>query len=192
MTYCQLLLAQGEYATLIAREDEERALYRIYPHLLAEVYLDIQLAAAYEQLGRRRTAINHLMRALEAAVPDNLFLPFAENGTFIIEPLREVPSGLWDTQVEKILDLYLQSRLEKQAVLSPLGASGLVESLSEREASVARLAASGMSNKAIAAELYLSESRVKSQLSGIFQKLGIANQKDKRRVLVSLFESDEK
>jgi LuxR family maltose regulon positive regulatory protein len=187
MTYCQVLLAQGEYAALIAREDEERALYRTCPNLLAEIYLDIQLAAAYEQFGRRRTAINHLMSALESAMPDDLFIPFVENGNLIIEPLRETPSGIWDTQVEKILALYLQNRLEKPSGILTAGGSSSVESLSEREASVARMVASGMSNKQIAAELYLSESRVKSHLSGIFQKLGIANQKDKRRILASMF-----
>jgi LuxR family maltose regulon positive regulatory protein len=188
MTYCQLLLGQGEYAALIAREDEERTQYRIYPNLLAEIYLDIQLAAAYEHLGRRWAAINHLMSALEAAMPDSIFMPFAENGNLIMEPLREMPSGIWDKQVEKILALYLQNRLEKQALVRTAGEVASIEALSEREASIARLLSAGMSNKEIADKLYLSESRVKANLSGIFQKLGIANKKEKRRILASMFE----
>jgi LuxR family maltose regulon positive regulatory protein len=186
MVYCQLLLAQGEYAAMIAREDEERALYRIYPNLLCEIYLDIQLAAAYEQLGRRRMAINHLIRALEFAAPDNIFLPFVENCSLIIEPLREIPEGIWDGQIEKTLALYLQSRIDKQNPDPINGVVSAMDTLTERDMSIVRLVSAGMSNKEIASELYLSESRIKTNLSEIFQKLGISDKKDKRSMLAAM------
>lgn len=45
--------------------------------------------------------------------------------------------------------------------------------LAEREAEVLRLVAAGKQNKAIAAELYLSENTVERHLSNIFAKLGV-------------------
>ena len=42
----------------------------------------------------------------------------------------------------------------------------------EREISLLRLVASGLSNKAIAAKLYLAESTVKNRLSVLFEKIG--------------------
>ena len=58
--------------------------------------------------------------------------------------------------------------------------------LSEKELTVALYAADGLSNKNIAARIYLSESRVKTCLSGIYHKLGIAGSKGKRRLLLEL------
>jgi DNA-binding NarL/FixJ family response regulator len=46
-------------------------------------------------------------------------------------------------------------------------------SLTAREHSVARLACDGLSNKAIAIKLGLSEGTVKAHMHSIFQKLGI-------------------
>jgi LuxR family maltose regulon positive regulatory protein len=186
MVYCQLLLARGEYAALIAREEEERALYRVFPNLLSEIYLDVQLAAAYEQLSRRRTATNHLIRALGAAAPDNIFLPFVENCNTIIEPMREIPDGIWEDHIEKILALYLQNRMEKHGEITLPAAASANELLTERDLSIVRLLAAGKSNKEIAAELYLSESYVKTLLKRIFQKLGISDQKDKRSILAAM------
>jgi class 3 adenylate cyclase/DNA-binding CsgD family transcriptional regulator len=51
--------------------------------------------------------------------------------------------------------------------------SHLPGGLTEREAEVLRLVAAGKSNRAIAAELYLSEKTVESHLSHIFTKLGV-------------------
>ncbi len=187
MVYCQLLLARGEYAAMIAREDEERKLYRIYPNLLPEIYLDIQLAAAYEQLGRRRTAINHLTRALEAATPDELYTPFAENCNWIVDPMREIPEGIWEKPVEKILALYLQNRTQKPDDADLASPASAMETLTDRDISIARLLATGMSNKEIAEELFVSESRIKTNLSEIFKKLGISAKKDKRQILATMF-----
>ena len=47
------------------------------------------------------------------------------------------------------------------------------ELLSERELEVLRLVATGASNRSIAAQLYISESTVKTHVQSIFQKLGV-------------------
>ncbi|MBV5350362.1 helix-turn-helix transcriptional regulator, partial [bacterium] len=45
--------------------------------------------------------------------------------------------------------------------------------LSVRELEIARLAAAGVSNKEIGAQLFISENTVKKQLKVVFAKLGI-------------------
>jgi DNA-binding NarL/FixJ family response regulator len=47
--------------------------------------------------------------------------------------------------------------------------------LTEREAAVLSALANGMSNKAIGAELRISERTVKSNLTRIYRKLGVSN-----------------
>ena len=57
-----------------------------------------------------------------------------------------------------------------------------ISGLSGREQDVARLAAQGMRNREIAAQLHVSEETVKAHLKSIFQKLNI----DRRSRLVEL------
>jgi DNA-binding CsgD family transcriptional regulator len=53
--------------------------------------------------------------------------------------------------------------------------SELIGSLSEREAQVLRLLASGKTNRAIAEELFISEKTVARHVSNIFDKLGVSS-----------------
>jgi DNA-binding NarL/FixJ family response regulator len=56
------------------------------------------------------------------------------------------------------------------------------EELSGRELEVLRLLASGASNKAIAAQLVLSASTVKTHISNIFDKLGAQSRTEAVRI----------
>jgi DNA-binding NarL/FixJ family response regulator len=55
----------------------------------------------------------------------------------------------------------------------PAGAAEQVEALSERELDVLRLAAQGLTNKAIAAELGLSDRTVQGHLASTYGKLAV-------------------
>jgi len=55
--------------------------------------------------------------------------------------------------------------------------------LTEKELTVAMLAAQGLINKEIAERVFLSESRIKTCLSGIYRKLGISDKENKRELL---------
>jgi len=63
---------------------------------------------------------------------------------------------------------------------NPLSAVSL---LTGKELIVAILASRGLLNKEIAEEVNLSESRIKTCLSGIYKKLGITENDDKRKIL---------
>jgi DNA-binding response OmpR family regulator len=58
--------------------------------------------------------------------------------------------------------------------------------LTGKELAVALLAAQGFSNKEIADKVFLSESRIKTSLSGIYSKLGISDKDNKRELLIDL------
>ena len=61
--------------------------------------------------------------------------------------------------------------------------------LTAKELKIALLASSGLYNKEIGDKVFLSESRVKTCLSKIYQKLGIADKKDKREQLAKILNS---
>jgi DNA-binding NarL/FixJ family response regulator len=55
----------------------------------------------------------------------------------------------------------------------PLGAQAVVETLTERELEVLRLAARGLTNKAIGLELGISDRTVQGHLANIYGKLNV-------------------
>lgn len=54
--------------------------------------------------------------------------------------------------------------------------------LTQREAEVARLAYSGISNREIAEQLFISETTVKKHMSHIFEKLGISSREELKKL----------
>lgn len=67
------------------------------------------------------------------------------------------------------------------------GSGGPLDSLTDRETDVLSRMAEGRTNRAISAELFLSERAVERHVTGIFEKLGLTNTgEDHRRVLAVL------
>jgi DNA-binding NarL/FixJ family response regulator len=64
--------------------------------------------------------------------------------------------------------------------------SPAASALTEKELAVALFAAQGFSNKEIAEKVFLSESRIKTCLSGIYSKLGLSEKDNKRDLLAEL------
>ena len=59
--------------------------------------------------------------------------------------------------------------------------------LNKKELAIAELAAQGLGNKEIAGEVCLSESRVKTTLTCIYRKLGLSDQKGKRKKMIDAY-----
>ena len=175
VVYRQTQLVRGNHTALIAGEEKDRALCQIFPNVLCEIYLDIQLAAAWEALGKRGQALHHLKQALDMALPDRLYLPFVLYAPWIgplLEKVRSVlPRGVLDELMEQT-ESYLRRR---EALLRDLfpGSGPERYDLTERELEVALLAAERKTNREIAQQLFLSENTVKSILRVVFQKMGL-------------------
>ena len=73
------------------------------------------------------------------------------------------------------------------ALLSPTGGDARLADLTAREREVLALVAEGRSNRAIAAELYITERTVEAHITQVFMKLGLREQpRTHRRVLAVL------
>lgn len=180
--YNQLLLAQGEWTTLLARQEECKKLYSVYNNVLCQIWLHIQMAAALEQIGKGEDALNELQTALNMAIPDDIIMPFAESEAYIMPLLLDLQSsGVYPVEIEAILVLADKFRTAKQTILNTYENKLEQYGLSEREWEIAKLAAGRKTNLEIAQELHLAEGTVRNQLSRIFDKLNITgNSKNKR------------
>ena len=184
MTYGEVLLAEEDYSRLIAMEQELRRRFSIYPNLLCTLYLEIQLAGAFHQLGDNDKALSHLQAAFVIGEEDRLAVPFAENAAWIRPLLGQILSMAHRPFIEQILKL--ADELE-DTMLAKAEDTQRPEGFTDNEWTVARFAASRLSNREIAEEMGFSEGTVKQYLNRIYGKLHLdGDARNKRRRLEEL------
>ena len=111
----------------------------------------------------------HIIGILEAGAAG--YLIKSVFGEEVIQSVRGVVAG------EMVLSPPIGQRLLKQAARYPIRSVPLQagEKLSPRELEIIKLAARGMSNKSIAADLGLTVRTVKGHLANIFSKLNVGS-----------------
>jgi len=93
---------------------------------------------------------------------------------------------VFETQLESSLSLTVRTVMAGQTVVPAAGRLELDRpTLSTREKQVLAMVVAGMSNKAIAGELYLAESTVKCHLSSAFSKLGVRSRNEAADLIVN-------
>jgi DNA-binding NarL/FixJ family response regulator len=101
----------------------------------------------------------------------------------LLHAVRVVAAG------DELLDPSITRRLIEQLTRRPPRVDGTpaeLEELSERELTVTKIMARGLSNAEIAAELVVSEATVKSHVATILRKLGL---RDRVQVVIRAYES---
>ena len=115
---------------------------------------------------------NYVLGLLEAGAAG--YLLKSARGQDIIKAIRSIQAG------ESVLHPNIIEKLLKRAMGKSAGIEGssIHEPLSARETEMLKLLAKGMSNKQIAAELYISLRTVKAHLSNIFTKMKVASRSE--------------
>ncbi|GAB3528564.1 response regulator [Arthrobacter monumenti] len=141
------------------------------------VLMDLQMGAGMDGVTATRE-----IRAMEGA-PPVLILTTYDTDADILAAVEAGASGymLKDAPPEQIRQA-VQSAAAGQTALAPEVAARLMgriqnpqPSLSTREIQLLELLATGMSNRAMAKELFISEATVKTHLVHIYGKLGVDN-----------------
>jgi LuxR family maltose regulon positive regulatory protein len=147
----------------------------------ARIYGHIHMAAARAMRGERKEAASALWAALDLALPDALYMPFAENHDLIGPVLAKALSGKEHKEAfSRIKALAKQIKAGREAV----GKEGFAEKrLSERALEVARLTTEGLSNQQIADALRISVNTVKDHLSAIRLKTGVKGRAEFNKIL---------
>jgi LuxR family maltose regulon positive regulatory protein len=149
---------------------ETEAMHMALPRL----YFLLYLAVEKERQNQRDEALAYFGRALELALPDRVYLPFAELYKEL-EPLiqTEKRRGSQPEALEIILELGRRLCAGTASVCRTLYPAET--ELTPREREIALLVKQRMSAKEIAAHLYISESTVKNTMQKIYSKLDVHN-----------------
>jgi LuxR family transcriptional regulator, maltose regulon positive regulatory protein len=193
-TYCRTRLGDLEGALLAARSvhagpafagplaridmcsgRRERALARLMkctlPTPTSEIRRLIQLACVELRLGHVLRGEDAMRTAVDAGRPEGYVRPFLEELPQSLALLR----ALLGTRPDSYL-AHLLHEAERLAPSAPPGpSSAVVEPLTDRERQVLGYLPSHLSNREIAAMIYVSPNTVKSHLKGIYRKIGAAS-----------------
>ena len=138
------------------------------PRLIIEIL--VLQALVQHVLDDPTQATNTLAQALVLAEPEGYVRLFVDEGEPMRQLLQQVAArSVWPDYVSKLLAAFSVVAEDETQNASP----PLVEPLSERELSILRLIAAGLSNREIADELYLSINTIKWYTSHIYGKLGV-------------------
>ena len=173
MLHCQMLLLEKRRAELYALTETALRTTRTMHYSLLQMYHLIFLAQAKQEEGRRKEAAACLRAALTIALPDRMYLPFAEHGAALLPLLESLNSdyGAYAGRLKECMAL-CHRRATGVAALHSVPA-GTTPALTPRERDIALLIREGLPARQIADRLFLAESTVTSMRKEIYRKLGI-------------------
>ncbi len=166
---------------LIADEDDKAALKLVEPVLAApagacstidRIRALLAAAVAHRRLSQAGEAAEVLSQALALAEPEDACGPFLLAGAAVRSALTVLisPSNRCAAFAGKILDRF-DGRLSRPAASQPAAL------LTDSEVAVLRFLPSHMTNQEIAESLFLSINTIKTHLSSVYRKLGVANRR---------------
>ena len=133
-------------------------------------------ALAYHAQGDLPAALLPLQRALALAEPEGYVRMFLDEGSSMMQLLREASAReILPDYTDKLLAAFEAEKQkgEDKPDLSPT--EPLIDPLSQREIKILQLIAQGLSNREIGERLFLALDTVKGHNRKIYGKLGVKN-----------------
>ena len=143
-------------------------------HVVATVEHAVLEAIARECAGEPGRAGKALERALDLAERTGHRWTFLEGGRRVEALLRrQIRTGTAHRAIAGELLLAFEDRDDERRTVAPL-----LEPLSERECAILRYLPTTLSNREIAAELFVTTNTVKTHLRSIYRKLDVARRRE--------------
>ena len=105
IVYGRALLNSGEHLKLIGSAEQFFAAAGRFHSLMGTIYTYIYLAAANHRINRDSEAEKLLRKALDMALPDEMYMPFAENYDYIGPMLESMAQDDNGGDIERVLTL---------------------------------------------------------------------------------------
>ncbi|MCH5280613.1 MAG: hypothetical protein J1E61_04025 [Lachnospiraceae bacterium] len=170
-------LHDEKYTQILGAEDEINAMIRDTPYQLTVGNVCLIFASAAAAIDRESEALAYIKKAVER-IGFELPVFYSKYGEWLMKPLQKLSRE--DERYKPIIAACRKFMAVKkdcrgeEAEIFPI--------LTNRENDIALLAMKGMTNKQIAATLYISENTVKSSLKNIFSKLEIGSRHELSRI----------
>lgn len=166
LIYLNWLMHQKQYTKVLGIAEGVIFLAEQHKFILPQVYCYLLSAISYYYLKQKSGAEAALNHALSLAMPDGIYLPFAEYSEEIITllKLKNIQSSM-----NELLSLCRRYKQGKEKIKEAFPKN----KLTQREQAVALLAAGELTNREIALRLFISQETVKTTMKKIFKKLGI-------------------
>jgi DNA-binding NarL/FixJ family response regulator len=180
----EFLEEEGDIAVVAETGDGDEAVALVSEHQPDVAVLDIHMPGVSGIDATRRIKANYpevrvliltaydddpYVFALLQAGASGYILKTADSGDLVqaVRAVHRGDSALDPAVLKKVVDQLASGR--------PLAAQGAVESLTDREIEVLRLATKGQTNKAIGQALGISDRTVQGHLANIYGKLGVGS-----------------
>jgi len=182
--YSHLLVRERRHAELLGIIDNAINVAKEMNYVYPQLYSFIFKSRVYYTCGQKREALESLQKALDLAVRDKVYLPFAQC-TYMGNILTKVRSYMEEGKyakafeaipeckeaMDEIIALYHRYHKGRMTILNALNQSK--SPLTPREREVAILAKARLSHQEIADKLYISKATVRTILYNAYNKLGI-------------------
>jgi LuxR family maltose regulon positive regulatory protein len=173
LLFARVLVAQGRAAEVLGLLERVRAAAAAQGRTFNVIAPLALRALAHQALGRMDEALADLSLGLRYGEPEGFVHAFAIYGAPMAALLTELRSADTTPTCARPARAYLDTVLVSCAPLARGATPPGLEPLSERELDVLRLIAAGHANAAIAGELVVALSTVKTHLHHIYAKLGV-------------------
>ena len=146
--------------------------------IIPEIYLRLLVAVSYHQLGDDLSAITHIDKAIDLALPDNLLGILAEHRRNL-DNLLDDRLLLKDAAAHARYKKLYRTLIEEWTKLhNALLSRSVTNALTVRQREMCRLAAFGLSDQGIAARMNVSVSYVKKELYVAKNKTGASKRRE--------------
>lgn len=170
--YSRLLLLEKRYSEFLGISGEMMETAKSMHCLMPQIYQGKYLAAVKLMDGNKWEAMAYLEQALALALPDQIYLPFAQQMDSLDVLLKSAGRAVLDEESLNAI-VTLSGRQEKGVNLIKKAIQRAKSPLTPRETEIARLARGRLSAKEIADKLYISETTVRTILRSVYSKLDI-------------------
>jgi LuxR family maltose regulon positive regulatory protein len=177
------LLLAGEYAELAGRFSLLLQKGDFAKNLMFTIHAHLFVAAGNAGLGLWADADDALFAALDLALPDKIYMPFATVAGFLPQLKGLKDDETYGYDVRRILQLAASFEKARNSIVSRFFPED-EPSLTPRERELARLGMTRMTYKSIADALGLAPNTVKRYFAALFKKLGVNNREQLKQYLM--------
>ena len=170
--HSKILLLEQRHYELYGLSPIVMNLSENFHYLMPQLFHHIFLAAVKSQAGNEKEAQEYINEALAIALPDQIYLPFAQGGDLILPLLENAKLHGFDRmRISALIACCHRYQQGIRLIQKTLDHSKSI--LTPREKEVALYARERHSAREIALKLYISESTVRTILKSVYQKLDI-------------------